>query len=289
MSDIQYSYLNDNNERKTKFIINVTDTRGNISNDYELECDFIEYVNLAFNNTDIKLVRESTISNTINLHITGYIYNGLIGETKNTLILQYRYKLKNDSQATWSKLKSIPVTLSDDNTFSVEAYQFEDEFNYQENYDVEFYIQDLFNKVKYETVIKTSDTIAKWHKEGLDVKGLTIQKKEVVSVSKSGSFRRYSDGFCECFNTVLVGTVPANNSIKIATTAVPNLKDNIYHSIQASINEAGTGWENLRILINRAITSAGSYQLNIKVLNTSSSDIENVKISYFICGYEKDE
>lgn len=175
VNNVQYSYLVDN-VRKTKFIINVIDSRGNKSNNYELECDFIEYVNLAFNNTDVKFTRINSVSNFIKVYITGYIYNGLIGETLNTLTLKYRYKVRNDSTAEWSELKSITPTLNEDNTFLIDNIQLEDEFDYKKNYDIEFYIEDLFLAEKYETIIKTSESIVKVHKKGMYIKEIDTTK-----------------------------------------------------------------------------------------------------------------
>lgn len=181
MDNIQYSYLNEEGNRKTKFIAICTDARGNISEEYPLEIDFIEYVKLAFNNTDITFTRLNGTSNFIKLHMTGYVYNGIIGETQNTLIIRYRYKKKNDSEAVWSELKTIDAVLNDDNTFIIDNLQLEEEFDYRENYDLEFYANDLFITANYSSVIKTSETIAKWHKNGVDVKGLTIQNQPVIN------------------------------------------------------------------------------------------------------------
>ena len=183
VNNIQYSYLADD-LRKTKFIINAIDKRGNSSDNHEIEVDFIEYIQLAFNNTDISLKRINGTSNIIKLHMTGYVYSGLIGETQNTLSIQYRYKLKNDASATWSELKSIDVTINEDNTFKIDDLQLEDEFDYRTNYDVEFYAKDLFLQTLYTTVIKTSETIAKWHKNGayireIDTKKITLNNKEL--------------------------------------------------------------------------------------------------------------
>lgn len=175
INNIQYSYLVDN-VKKTKFIINVIDSRGNMSDDYELESDFIEYVNLAFNNTDLKLTRINSVSNFIKTYITGYVYNGLVGETSNVLTLKYRYKVRNDSTAEWSELKSITPTLNEDNTFLIDNIQLDDEFDYKKNYDIEFYAEDLFLLEKYETIIKTSETIVKVHKKGMYIKEIDTTK-----------------------------------------------------------------------------------------------------------------
>ena len=175
ISDIQYSYLVDEIP-KTKFIINVIDARGNTSDDYELEKDFIDYVKLSFNNTDIKLTRLNTVSNKIKATIKGYIYKGLIGDTQNTLSLQYRYKLRNNPSANWSDLITINPTLNDDNTFLIEGLELESNFDYKENYDIEFYAKDLFLPANYQTIIKTSETIAKVHKNGMYIKNLDVKK-----------------------------------------------------------------------------------------------------------------
>lgn len=199
IDNIQYSYLDEKGNRKTKFTVIATDARGNSSDsyfsteEYPYICDFIEYVQLNFNNTDIKLTRLNGTSNFIKLHMTGYVYNGLFGETQNTLNIKYRYKLKNDSTAEWSELKTLTPTLNEDNTFIIEDFQLEDEFDYRENYDIEFYAEDLFSETSYSTVIKTSETIAKWHKNGayikeIDTKQLKIDgikiKKEVIFEGK---------------------------------------------------------------------------------------------------------
>ena len=179
VNNIQHSYLVED-IRKTKFIVTVTDARGNVSDEYPIEMDFVEYVQLAFNNTDITLTRLNGTSNYMKLHMTGYIYNGLVGKTQNKLTLQYQYKLKNDSSAEWSETKTIEATLNKDNTFLIENLQLEDEFDYKENYNIIFWAKDLFLSTYYETVIKTSEAIVKVHKNGLDVKNLTVNKKQVL-------------------------------------------------------------------------------------------------------------
>lgn len=207
INNIQYSYLVED-ARKTKFIVTVTDTRGNISEEYPIEVDFIEYVQLAFNNTDITLTRLNGTSNLIKLHITGYIYNGLIGETQNYLTIQYRYKLKNDETAEWSDLKTIEATLNDDNTFIIDNLQLEDEFDYRKNFDIEFYANDLFLESVYSTVIKTSETIAKWHKNGAYIKQIDTDLLKLNSINiiesgsnENGTYIKFADGTMICTGT----------------------------------------------------------------------------------------
>lgn len=208
VSNIQYSYLVDD-VRKTKFIISVTDARGNVSDEYLFEVDFIEYVQLAFKNTDITLTRLNGTSNSVKLHMTGYVYNGLVGETQNTLSIQYRYKLKNDNSAEWSELKTINATLNDDNTFIINNFQFEDEFDYRDNYDIEFHASDLFTPIMYATVVKTSETIAKWHKNGAYIKEIDTNKLKVggeevpktENVESTSTLNAYSCDYINKLNT----------------------------------------------------------------------------------------
>lgn len=219
INNIQYSYLDDNGNRKTKFIVTITDERGNSSEEYPIKLDFIEYIQLSFNNTDITLTRLNGTSNYMKLKMTGYVYTGMFGENQNTLSIQYRYKLRNDNTAIWSELKEVDVTLNDDNTFEIDNLQLEDEFDYKENYDIELYASDLFSTIYYSTVIKTSETIVKVHKNGLDVKNLSINKKQVLY-----------EGMQEQYSTEekVVGTWINNKSIYrrvIETTTETQLDD----------------------------------------------------------------
>lgn len=284
VNNIQYSYLVDD-VRKTNFIITVTDARGNMSEEYNVEMDFIEYVQLAFNNTDIKLIRENNVSNIIKLHLTGYIFNGVLGETQNTFLLQYRYKLKNDNTAIWSELKEVNVTLNDDNTFVIDNLQIEDEFDYRENYDIEFYGEDLFQKIEYKEVIKTSESLYLLHKNGLDLKGLTINKKSVFGVEKSSYSRLYSDGFFEYFRIIKIGTISAGNVV--STNFSLGLLNEDDYSAHLTLLNASTGWDNIRFRIRRLDDSEEKSQFQINVKNTSSSDVSDINVCLFMCGYLK--
>lgn len=233
INNIQYAYTNDN-FRKTKFIVTVTDARENVSDEYPIEVDFIEYVQLAFNNTDIKLTRLNRASNFIKLHITGYIYNGLIGWTQNILKMQYQYRLKNDSNSNWSSPKSIEATLNEDNTFLIDNLQLEDEFDYRENYEIIFWIQDLFSANYYSDTIKTSETVMKLHKNGLDAKNLTINKKQVLYEGNQEIYSaeeqvvgKWKDGK-PVYKKVITGTTNSNDNALVLVTNVDKIID---HSI----------------------------------------------------------
>lgn len=176
INNIQYSYL-DNEVRKTKFIVKVTDARGNVSNEYEIVKDFIEYVRLTFNNTDISFTRLNGTSNTIKVNLSGYAYYGLFGGTQNSLTLAYRYKEKGTSE--WSNYVQVNASINQDNTFALTNYQMLQEFDYRKNYDIEFLARDLFISTSYESVIKSSETIAKWHKNGAYIKHIDTQQIKV--------------------------------------------------------------------------------------------------------------
>ena len=285
VDNIQYSYLVDD-VRKTKFIVTVTDARGNVSDEYPIEMDFVEYVQLAFNNTDITLTRLNGTSNYMKLHMTDYIYNGLIGETQNYLTIQYRYKLKNDETGEWSDLKTIEATLNDDNTFIIDNLQLEDEFDYRKNYDIEFYANDLFLESVYSTVIKTSETIAKWHKDGLDVKGLTINKKNVYGLEKNFFYRKYSDGYFEYFRTIEFGSINAGSS-PVQSLAILLLDENEDYSANLTLLNASSGWDGIRFRIQRLEDNETHSQFQINVKNTSSIEVKNINICVHICGYLK--
>ena len=186
INNIQYSYL-DNDVRKTKFIIKATDARGNVSEEYPIEKDFIEYVKLTFNNTDISFTRLNGTSNTIKVNLSGYAYYGLFGGTQNSLSLAYRYREKGTSE--WSNYVQINTSINQDNTFALTDYQMLQEFDYRKNYDIEFLAGDLFLSASYSDVIKSSETIAKWHKDGayikhIDTKQIKVNGEDILNIDK---------------------------------------------------------------------------------------------------------
>lgn len=186
INNIQYSYL-DNDVRKTKFIVKATDARGNASDEYEVVKEFIEYVRLNFNNTDISFTRLNGTSNTIKVNLSGYAYYGLFGGTQNSLTLAYRYREKGTSE--WSNYVQVNTSINQDNTFALTDYQMLQDFDYRKNYEIEFLAGDLFLSAIYSDVIKSSETIAKWHANGayiknIDTKQIKIKGEEVFSINK---------------------------------------------------------------------------------------------------------
>ncbi len=176
LENIQDSFLVDE-VLKTRFTVYVEDNRGNVSIQYVEDKDFIDYVNLAINTTDIKLARTSNVGNTAKLSLTGFVYNGLIGESQNTISIKYRYKLQGEEQ--WSNFVTIQ-SIFDGNTFKVEELELLEEFNYRENYDFEFYATDLLQTTPASIfILSSTEYVYFFHKNGADFKGLTINKKQV--------------------------------------------------------------------------------------------------------------
>lgn len=177
IENIQDSFM-DGDVLKTKFTVYVEDNRGNVSTETIEDRNFIDYVNLAINTTDIKLARLTNVSNTVKLSLTGFVYNGLIGESQNTVSVKYRYKLQSDSE--WSSYTTIPTTL-EGNTFKITNLELAGEFDYKQNYDFEFYATDLLQTTPASTFLLSSTEYAYFfHKNGADFKTLTEGKKRVA-------------------------------------------------------------------------------------------------------------
>lgn len=176
LENIQDSFM-DGDVLKTRFTIYVEDNRGNVSTETIEDRNFIDYVNLAINTTDIKLARLTNVSNTVKLSLTGFVYNGLIGDSQNTVSVKYRYKLQSDSE--WSSYTTIPTTL-EGNTFKITDLELAGEFDYRENYDFEFYATDLLQTTPASTfLLSSTEYVYFFHKNGADFKGLSVKKQPV--------------------------------------------------------------------------------------------------------------
>lgn len=177
LENIQDSFMEED-VLKTRFIVYVEDNRGNVSLETIEDRKFIDYVNLAINTTDIKLARLTNVSNTVKLSLTGFVYNGLIGESQNTVSVKYRYKLQSDSE--WSSFTTIPTTL-EGNTFKITDLELTGEFDYRENYNFEFYATDLLQTTPASTfLLSSTEYVYFFHKNGADFKTLTEGKRRVA-------------------------------------------------------------------------------------------------------------
>lgn len=169
LNDIQNFYER-NGVLKTKFIVTCIDARGNVSEEYPLELDFIDYVNVSINKTDVKITRTTNTSSDALLHMTGNFYNGLIGETQNELTVQYKYREQGTTD--YSELKTISATY-ENNTFKIDNLEIETEINYQVNYEFVFYVTDSVNDIDDTTYIFTSSIPFEiHHKKGAYIKEL---------------------------------------------------------------------------------------------------------------------
>lgn len=177
LSNIQ-DFFTSGNVLKTRFTVYVEDNRGNVSLETIEDRNFIDYVNLAINTTDIKLARTSNVSNTVKLSLTGFVYNGLIGSSQNTVSVKYRYKLQESS--VWSSFVTIPAII-ENNTFKISNLQLAGSFDYRENYDFEFYATDLLQTTPASTfLLSSTEYVYLFHKNGADFKTLTEGKKRVA-------------------------------------------------------------------------------------------------------------
>lgn len=208
LENIQDSFM-DGDVLKTRFTVYVEDNRGNVSTETIEDRNFIDYVNLAINTTDIKLARLTNVSNTVKLSLTGFVYNGLIGESQNTVSVKYRYKLQSDSE--WSSYTTIPTTL-EGNTFKITDLELAGEFDYRENYDFEFYATDLLQTTPASTfLLSSTEYVYLFHKNGADFKTLTEGKKRValkediivdIGSNSNGTYIKYANGIMVCLKTI---------------------------------------------------------------------------------------
>lgn len=171
LNDVQ-DYYEEGDTLKTKFIITCVDSRGNESDSYPVVCDFINYIPVSINKTDVTLKRSTGTSNDCKLYATGNFYNGKFGSINNVITFKYRYKLKTSS--TWGNWTTISVTYTD-NVFKINNQTISGTFDYKENYDFELMATDKIGDTDdYSTVFATSVAIAKYHKNGADFSGLTV-------------------------------------------------------------------------------------------------------------------
>lgn len=180
LNDIQTFYESDSS-LKTKFIITCADARGNVSEEYQLEFDFIDYVNVSINKTDVKITRTTNTASNALVHMIGNFYNGLIGETQNELTVQYKFR--EQGTADYSELKTISA-IYENNTYKIDNLEIEKEINYQENYEFVFYVIDLVNDADDMTYIFTSSIpVEMHHKKGAYIKEIDADLLKVQDIN----------------------------------------------------------------------------------------------------------
>lgn len=205
LNDIQ-AYYNSGDNLKTKFVITCIDARGNTSDEYLLELDFINYVNVSVNKTDTKITRSTNTSNDAFLNIKGNFYNNLIGDVHNELNIQYKYKQQGTSN--YSELVTISAEYLD-NTFQITDLALDGEFDYQKNYEFIFYLKDSVNSVdEVSYIYKTSEAFVIAYEKGMFINELDANEINIdgVPIIESGSnangeWIKYANGTMICKNT----------------------------------------------------------------------------------------
>lgn len=173
MNDIQ-NYYEVNGSLKTKFIITCIDARGNESDGYSLECDFINYIHVSLNKTDVKITRTNATTNDAKITLAGNFYNGLIGTIQNIISLKFKYRKQGTE--TWSNLMAVKATY-DGNKFKTDNLSIPGDFDYQENWEFMFYASDVLNDTdEYLYTFISSIPFVKWHKNGAWIKEIDTNK-----------------------------------------------------------------------------------------------------------------
>lgn len=152
----------------------VTDTRGYTYSTTKT-LTMINYIQLSANTT---FFRPQPTTGAIDLSFTGNYFNGSLGNTNNTLTLQYKYKKASDS--SYSSL--ITLTNNTDykisgNTYfsgngsSQSAINVGNSFDYQDDYEFVFYYKDKLSSGSKTITVPKGIPIIQWNKEKFQVNG----------------------------------------------------------------------------------------------------------------------
>ena len=95
----------------------------------------VEYIRLGI--TNISVERLSSVSDTVNISISGNYFNQSFGNTNNSLTLKWKYREKN---GTWSSYTTITPTITN-NTFTYTG-TLGTTFDYRKEYEFEIVAQD---------------------------------------------------------------------------------------------------------------------------------------------------
>lgn len=211
LNDIQ-TYYTESNVLKTKFIVTCVDSRGNESEEFPVVCNFINYIQVSINKTDVTIKRSSGTSTDCKIYATGNFFNGKIGTTSNTIAFKVRSKLK--TATTWGNWTTVSTTYTG-NTFKINNVAITGTFNYTENYDFEFMATDKIGEYDdYSKVFVNSVPTEKHHSKGawireLSADKLSVDKLDALSILKNktiydsgkndnGSWIRFNDGTMIC-------------------------------------------------------------------------------------------
>mgnify|MGYP004646849283 CR=1 FL=1 len=179
LNDIQ-TYYTESNALKTKFIITCIDSRGNESSEFPVVCNFINYIPVSINKTDVSIKRSSGTSKDCKIYLTGNFFNAKIGTTANTITFKARYKLKTST--TWGSWTTVATTYSG-NTFKINNIAISGTFDYSKNYDFELMATDKIGESDdYSKVFVSSVPTEKHHSKGAWIRELSFEKADIFPV-----------------------------------------------------------------------------------------------------------
>lgn len=211
LNDIQ-TYYTESNVLKTKFIVTCVDSRGNESEEFQVVCNFINYIQVSINKTDVTIKRSSGTSTDCKIYATGNFFNGKIGTTSNTIAFKVRSKLK--TATTWGSWTTVSATHTG-NTFKVNNVTIAGTFSYTENYDFELMATDKIGETDdYSKVFVNSVPTEKHHSKGAWIRELSADKLNALSITdnflgliistgknENGTWIKFSNGSMICFGT----------------------------------------------------------------------------------------
>lgn len=145
------------------FEIKVTDSRGYITEDSkEMAC--INYIPLTL---DADAERNTSTDGNVNISVSGNYFNGSLGNTANTLTVQYRFKESTaSSYGSWTSMSPTITNNGYSQTLQVSG------FDYQKQYDIQVRAVDKINTVPVTGIqIKKGIPIVWWNGEKFVVTG----------------------------------------------------------------------------------------------------------------------
>lgn len=115
--------------------------------------------------------RVSATGSTATGQISGVAYGGDYGQSTNSLIVTYRWKLHDSTTwTTGSQTYTLSISGSGQQNYS-HAITFDEAFDYQYQYDIEFTVNDLFSTAVYTCQLMQGLPIMSWDENEVDVFG----------------------------------------------------------------------------------------------------------------------
>lgn len=171
--------------------------------------------------------RVSATGSTATAQITGVAYGGDYGQSTNSLTVTYRWKLHDSTTwTTGSQTYTLPISGSGQTNYS-HAITFDESFDYQYQYDIEFTVNDLFSTAVYTCQLMQGLPIISWDETEVDVWGnLHIHDRDNPTVWQDvmdgfdgvlahGGQKNYYAQFSTRTNTGVTFTAQADGSYKV--------------------------------------------------------------------------